>query len=428
LEGVTGLGAQVVADALDGRTLPSLAVTLALVDAWGGDVEAWEAYWEQIADLAGTGDAMGKGRRDGDGADEQVPAGPESAEEKAAPAADATVEAADEPGAAAGAEEVSADADGSSDAVGETDAEKVPPKPSPSRTPADDPKPTAEPDPSSAKAKATVPTTPTTATTATTTADRAQKSAAMSPPPPSQEKPEKKEKNEDATAASRPRWAIRIAFAALVVLVAEAGFLSYHSLTKKNAGKDNSSSQQLGVPSDSQSPSRPMSTYPLTTSTSTSSSPFITPSDASGDTATVAATDSASDSDTPIPGSQLGVYPKVQLPSGYSVDFVHDPFHPATGTSLGGDTLGFTATGPLDGRFFAAQAVVFDADEAGTFERCLNDTRYQQNVELAALTVGSLFCVHSVGGDLVLVKVDRLPQPQDANPYVIVDLTVWQGR
>ena len=90
--------------------------------------------------------------------------------------------------------------------------------------------------------------------------------------------------------------------------------------------------------------------------------------------------------------------------------------------------MGFAATTSLDGRFFAAQAVVFDPDEPGTFERCLNDTRYQQDVALSALSVGSLFCVHSTGGELVLVKVDRMPEVQDANPYVVVDLTVWQGR
>jgi hypothetical protein len=225
----------------------------------------------------------------------------------------------------------------------------------------------------------------------------------------------------------------------LVVLAAAAGGAVAYTAVHHDAKKPDAAA--VGNASSTKTPTP-------TSSAAASHSPASTPSPAHGtsESATTVPTTSAPGGATYLPGDEIGNYPQVQLPSGYSVDFLDDPSHPIYGTGADLESLGFQAsvvpgsqvsateafdTGPapsVSGKFLAGQVVVFDADEAGTFERCQNDTRYQSDVDLARLSVGSQFCVHTPGGRLALVRVDRMPEAADANPYVVIDMTVWQGR
>jgi hypothetical protein len=115
------------------------------------------------------------------------------------------------------------------------------------------------------------------------------------------------------------------------------------------------------------------------------------------------------------------------LASGYSVDFLNDTYHPVSGTSNGPDTMGFFATSFVDGRFYADRVAILDPTDTGSYTSCLNDTRYQKDVLLSQVSAGNSFCVHTDTGHLVLVTVRRMPSSTDANPYAVVDLTVWQS-
>jgi hypothetical protein len=123
----------------------------------------------------------------------------------------------------------------------------------------------------------------------------------------------------------------------------------------------------------------------------------------------------------------LGAYVGIQLASGYSVNFMSDPYHPAAGTADGPDTMGFFASSFVDGRFYADRVAILDPTDTGSFTSCLNDTRYQHDVLLTQITNGSSFCITTSTGHLVLVTVRRMPSSTDANPYAVLDVTVWQG-
>jgi hypothetical protein len=432
LTAATGLDAQVVADALAGGELPTLSVTLALVGAWGGDVVAWEAYWQQIAGLAaavresaaesaGSVDRSDAGGADGAEADGPAASDSQSgrlaAQESEVPAPPPLMDMATLDTASQG--EPSKDPDG--------------PKAAESNQPTD-----------IAKAEREHVTAEPPAATATAAAEPTPAPAAVNSESLPPAKPPRAEAAE-ARQSLHPHRRLHLILLALVVLLAAGGGLLAYGLVRSDntahqaaapspSGPVGTASATGASASTSAPSSRPSSAFPTPTTSPISTTPTTPPSITTTATTTptplgTPATRTQSATAPPqTPGTLLGLYPKVQLPSGYSVDLLDDTFHPVPGSAIGGDTLGLAALGPAAGRFVAGQAVLFDADEPGTFERCLNDTRYQQDVSLAALSVGSLFCVHGPSGELALVKVDRLPQPQDANPYVMIDLTIWQGR
>jgi hypothetical protein len=442
LELLTSLPPDVIAEALRGVELPTLAVTVALVDAWGGDVEAWALYWTQINEIAvraepsasgGTDDARDaeSGRRAPDASAgrtevtqpvaEAAAATPGSApapakdpwrtpEPSTSPKADEPV--ADEPAARDAAETIPAARAAASDEA-ET---KVVPKPTLVAAAAE-----------SAPVSKDKPTEQATSSTSTKPAKPAKSTKALPKPP---AKP----------SATEPKSHRGLIIVGAVVLVAGVGgVLAYsavhHDAKKPVANATSPTSPRTSRPSASHAPTPTASAAPASTAPAASSEP----------TTSAPTTATTSGASYP-PGYEIGSYPNVQLPSGYSLDFSADPSHPTFGTSGGGNSLGLqaasspgsevsptdsldtgTSSSGVSGRFLAGQAVVFDSDESGTFERCLNDTRYQADVDLAQLSAGAQFCVHTTGGRLVLVRVDRMPQASDANPYAVLDVTIWQG-
>lgn len=389
LAAATGLSPEVIGEALDGRVLPTLETTLALVEVWGGDVPAWREYWTQIAELAAAGQPAAEQPSAENGGEEQADEGtPDEGR-------------ADETKAAKGN-------------AGEQSEQAHIPAPPPL---AETPEAAAEPE----------------AVVGQATAPKATGVANSGPIPPVKPAP-----LDPAAARRKRRRTTHRVFVAVVLLAAAGSGLAAYTLTRGDDTTGSARQQPSAHPVTSATPtaatatSVPVRPTPTPTTTPTT---FQTPSD-DEPTPTPSFPPTPTASQTTLPGTLLGLYPKIQLPSGYSVDFRNDTFHPILGTGLGGDTLGLTAAGTTpaatptvtDSRFIAGQAVLFDSGEPGTFERCLNDTRYQQDVSLTALSVGSQFCVHGSSGELVLVKLDRLPQPQDANPYVMIDVTIWQGR
>lgn len=419
----TGLTAQQIDTALAGEHLPTREVTLALVEAWEGDVEAWREYWGQIADLAEADDG-----EDGDaGARKaETPAPPEpsiitpmvtesaedegEAESEAEPgeAEPEVAEVADEPetedpeaktqaAEAAGAEDASAEAASAEAAetelVGET-AE-------------------AQGDAGSAQ-----------------TAARAGDADELGSAKPTAETSALNQV--PARTDAKKRMLARVGIPVLLFAVGVGvGAFGDHALNSKPS----STTSAASIPPVAGSPSRSSHTVALSPSAwgsgAVSSGPTGTPSSAGSDptgsgSATGGAT-SGSTSSTVVPGTVLGAYVGIQLASGYSVNFLTDPYHPAAGTSNGTDTMGFFAGSFVDGRFYASRVAILAATDTGSFTSCLNDTRYQHDVLLSQISVGSSFCITTDTGHLVLVTVRRMPSSTDANPYAVVDVTVWQG-
>lgn len=441
LELLTSLAPDTIAEALRGVELPTLAVTVALVDAWGGDVEAWALYWAQINEIAVRAQPLGSDTPDGTGdatGTDDAPDTPAVESGQRAPevtaAAPAETTQPKRPVQATGA---AADAPAAKSAAAAADPWQAP-RPAPSSG-ADE----AIADKTAASSDAETKVVPKPALVAAAAAAPADQGKPNEPAKPGQ--PATSQKSPKPAKTSEPKSHRGLIIVGTVVVIAGVGgFLAYsavHHDDKKSVATSTTPTPSTSHPSASHAASPTASSAPVSTVPSV-------PTAASGP-ATSAPTTATTTGAAYPPGYEIGAYTSVQLPSGYSLDFLTDPSHPSFGTDADGNSLGLQATsspgsavsptdsfdtgvtggtaGSVSGRFLAGQAVVFDAEEAGTFERCLNDTRYQADVDLAQLSIGAQFCVHTTGGRLVLVRVDRMPQPSDANPYAVLDVTIWQG-
>ncbi|WP_194920477.1 hypothetical protein [Catenulispora rubra] len=473
----TGLTTTQIEAALGGERLPTREVTLALVEAWEGDVEAWREYWGQISELAQEDDGEGKSagaatptppepsiitpreedpeadseaeaEADSDeGADEREAAGSEAEAEAETEAeieaeAEAEAETGDEVDAQADAararsaaraqleanaqaakahsEAMAAAAEASEASVCGEDVEdaddaqaaRTEGSAGPETAPAE----AQVPAQSESEQKASAQPTPededaARATSGSTTVlqPTAVVPGSGNPRPPAKKSP-------------LARIGIPILLFAIGVGV---GAFGDHALNSKQNSKNTSASVPplSGTPSPSRSTSSAASSIPTTpsipsyTASSSSSNPTASATPTNGSTSATS---------TVAPGTVLGTYVGIQLASGYSVNFLSDPYHPAAGTANGPDTMGFFAGSFVDGRFYADRVAVLDQTDTGSFTSCLNDTRYQHDVLLSQLSTSSSFCITTGTGHLVLVTVRRLPSSTDANPYAVLDVTVWQ--
>lgn len=399
LRETTGLTGEQIEAALGGEQLPTREVTLALVEAWEGDGEAWREYWGQIA-------ALDTGAKKAETPTPPEPsiiipipaAEPEQADEqndavRAQSAARAQLEANAQAAIARAEDDEGESSDESEkDAAQSTEQEQTHTE-------------------SVAESKA--------ATEAlASVADPAM-------PPPAVVVPSKViPAQQPAKKSPLTRVGVPVLLFAIGVGV---GAFGDHTLNSKQTSTNTSSS----VPPISATSSRPTHTSVLSPSsgvTSSSNPTAIATTSSSNPTATgTSPTGSAgSASSTVSPGTVLGTYVGIQLASGYSVNFLADPYHPAAGTSNGQDTMGFFASSFVDGRFYADRVAVLDPTDTGSFTSCLNNTRYQHDVLLSQVSTGSTFCITTGTGHLVAVTVRRMPSSTDANPYAVVDMTVWQ--
>lgn len=465
----TGLTAEQIDTALAGDRLPTREVTLALVEAWGGDVEAWREYWGQIAALAEEDESEGAtatpappepsiitpmvaDEAEAEAAaepDEAQGEKPEQAKPKQAKAKRAKAEQA-EPERAKAQEPEQEQEQEQAEAQAEQETDDAEAEVMRARSAA---RARLEANAQAAKAQSEAMAAAAEAeaqdTEEPTEAEPAEQHAAPRVQPgsgspelkpvilaraeaaPEDDAPEDDAPEEASEQASEPKPAKRglLARVGIPILVfaigVGVGAFGDHALNSKQTSTKTAAS----VPPVSTT-SRPSHTVALSPSGSgAGSSPSATPSsEASNPTGSTSVTDtSASTSSTVAPGTVLGTYVGIQLASGYSVNFLADPYHPAAGTSDGPDTMGFFAGSFVDGRFYADRVAILDATDTGSFTSCLNDTRYQRDVLLSQISTGASFCVTTGTGHLVLVTVRRLPSSTDANPYAVLDVTVWQG-
>jgi hypothetical protein len=458
----TGLTTTQIDAALGGERLPTREVTLALVEAWEGDAEAWREYWGQISELAKEDDGEGAAtpappepsiivpmeeEPDGDRADDVAEGEAAGSEAEAEAGVEAEVEAeaararsaaraqleANAQAAKAHSEAIAAAAaDGEAPGrTGDADDEEVEtaraggPDAAESKSAAEAEEPAraeGSADATEMKAAAERASRPGIEAAAASQGANASKHATVLQPTavvPG---------GNTTRPPAKKRLLARIGIPILLFAIGVgAGAFGDHALSSKQNSKNTSAS----VPplSATSSPSRSSGSAALSAGTTSSSGPTYTASSPSSNpTASTSATGgSASATSTVAPGTVLGTYVGVQLASGYSVNFLADPYHPAAGTANGPDTMGFFAGSFVDGRFYADRVALLDPTDTGSFTSCLNDTRYQHDVLLAQLSTSSSFCITTGTGHLVLVTVRRLPSSTDANPYAVVDVTVWQG-
>lgn len=494
----TGLTEQQIDAALAGERLPTREVTLALVGAWEGDVEAWREYWGQIAELV-----RDEGADAGGGA---VPVAPEPSIITALPAegqapegeahaagnaepvgAEASEDAAANGEPAADEDEQVADAveGGAATVVGDgaqaapvevSESEAAPAAPETASSgqaasateAADTPESAASATPEAAHSEQAAGTSGAAASAAPETASSVQaasttqgpgtaESTATDTPQPARSEHvahaeglhpvvlSAEDPTDDQGVPPEPAKKGVLARGGIPVLVfvvgVAVGAFGDHAFSSKSSA--NLASASLPSASQSQShaaqptsagtsPTRGVSSSSAAvpggsgTSGTTSTSTSVSPSESSSASASASGSDSASSESSVAPGTTLGTYRGIQLPSAYSVDFLHDTYHPVSGTANGPDTMGFYATSFVDGTFYADKVALLDPQETGDYSSCLDDTRYQKDVLLSKVSAGSEFCVHTSTGHLVLVAVQRMPSSTDANPYAVVDLTVWQ--
>lgn len=414
----TGLSAEQIDAALAGERLPTREVTLALVEAWDGDVEAWRGYWGQIEELAEQ-DEAGHAKTtpvppepsiitpmvtEGAGEGEPEPERESATEERDPAAAEqglATAEQ-EEQSKAGGPEVEQAEGHQEEDTeVEQADAENGETEPVAAK-PAEA-KPVAE-------------------------AAASDQSTAKAPAPARAESPAAEP--QPAKSSFLTRIGIPILVFAIGVGV---GAFADHALNSKQT----STSSVASLPPVS-SPARSSHTVALSPSGSGGTPSSSASSPASSGSGPTSATDTTptgasapadtanSATSTVAAGTMLGAYVNIQLASGYSVNFLSDAYHPAPGTADGPDTMGFFAGSFVDGRFYADRVAILDPTDTGSYTSCLNDTRYQHDVLLSQIATDSSFCVTTGTGHLVLVTVRRMPSSTDANPYAVLDVTVWQ--
>ena len=459
----TGLTTTQIEAALGGERLPTREVTLALVEAWEGDVEAWREYWGQISELAQEDDGEGQAQ----GA--ATPAPPEPSiitPREEDPEADPDEDAAEPDAAGSKTEaaeeaEVEADADAQAEAARARSAARA-------QLEANAQAAKAHSEAMAAAAEESVRAEELAATETTPAEEEAIEQQVPEQQAPAHPKPEDEAAahagGESKSAAEEPargaaastaratsgltttilqptavvpgnanarppakkslltRIGVPILLFAIGVGV---GAFGDHALNSKQDSKNSSAA----VPplTGTSKPSRPTGSASLSVPTTPSIPSYTASSSSTNPTASATPTNGAtSATSTVAPGTVLGTYVGIQLASGYSVNFLSDPYHPAAGTANGPDTMGFFAGSFVDGRFYADRVAVLDQNDTGSFTSCLNDTRYQHDVLLSQLSTSSSFCITTGTGHLVLVTVRRLPSSTDANPYAMLDVTVWQ--
>ncbi|MEY9861738.1 chemotaxis protein histidine kinase CheA [Catenulispora sp. GAS73] len=497
----TGLTTTQIEAALGGERLPTREVTLALVEAWEGDVEAWREYWGQISELAqdddGEGQAQGAATPappepsiitpredlDGDAAEREAAGSETEAEAKAEAEAEAEVEtetgdevdaqaeaararsaaraqleanaqaakAHSEAMAAAAeasvrgenADSAQADSAQAAQAEGSAAPETAPAEQKASAQSKSEEQASTQAKPAdaaAARADGVEPAESKAAADGQSAADPAESKMA---PRPAQGTGEASAHaasgpatvlqptavvpgNANARPPAKKSLLARIGVPVLLFAIGVGvGAFGDHALNSKQDSKNTSAS----VPpvSGTSRPSRPTGSASLSAPTTPSVPSYTASGSSSNPTASATPTNgSTSATSTVAAGTVLGTYVGIQLASGYSVNFLSDPYHPAAGTANGPDTMGFFAGSFVDGRFYADRVAVLDQTDTGSFTSCLNDTRYQHDVLLSQLSTSSSFCITTGTGHLVLVTVRRLPSSTDANPYAVLDVTVWQ--
>ena len=426
----TGLTTTQIDAALGGERLPTREVTLALVEAWEGDVEAWREYWGQIAERAAEDD---NGDTD---AQATTPAPPEpsiitpmvpdpaeteagrqdAAGEAASSEAEGDLEAEAEAARARSAARARLEANAQA-AKAHSDAMAAAASEAPARDePAEDAQTASAEDED----------------TAGEDEDTARETAGAHGETSAQARPKTETTAQQPTAARPPakkRGLARVGVPVLLFAIGVGvGAFGDHALNSKQNSKDTSATVlPLSATSNPSHSSGSTASTPGTSSSSATFTASSTGANPTGSTSPTNGSTSTSATSTVAPGTVLGTYVGIQLASGYSVNFLADPYHPTAGTANGPDTMGFFASSFVDGRFYADRVAILDPTDTGSFTSCLNDTRYQHDVLLSQLAANSSFCITTGTGHLVLVTVRRLPSSTDANPYAVLDVTVWQG-
>lgn len=449
----TGLTAEQIDTALEGDRLPTREVTLALVQAWEGDVEAWREYWGQIEALAEEDQGQGAASTPAPPepsiitpvAEEEEPEEPEAEAEQEADDSqaeavrarsaaraqlEANAQAAKAQSEAMAAAEAEAAAETHDAAAAEEAAQTQDAAQAQEATPTQDAAEPIEAEPAEPRVAARVQPgsgSPELKPVILARAEEIPEAASEEVP---EEVPEAAAAGVSEPKPARRGLLARIGVPILVFAVgAGVGAFGDHALNSKQTSAKTAAS----VPPVSTA-SRPSHTVALSpsgsgaTSGTTSGASSAPSSDASNPAGSASPTGAfPSGTSTATPGMVLGAYVGIQLASGYSVNFLSDSYHPAAGTANGPDTMGFFAGSFVDGRFYADRVAILDATDSGSFTSCLNDTRYQHDVLLSQISTGSSFCITTSTGHLVLVTVRRLPSSTDANPYAVLDVTVWQG-
>ena len=225
--------------------------------------------------------------------------------------------------------------------------------------------------------------------------------------------------------ATTAHWGRRLLLGALVVvLLVGAGAIAAVSLNNKNSSDTGTSTgTQNQVQGQATTPSAG-SGVDLQSPSAAPNIPVTIPPTAVNPTDTTVV-----DNGNP-PGTLLGSY-HIDLPQGYGFNLTSDLTSPSTAV-LNDDGVNFDVDYPTYDSFFEASTpnatlAILQSGTVGSYQNCLNDTQYVDQMNLADLSVGTEVCDITPRGRVALLQITHLPAQGDPSTYVGFNITLWQG-
>jgi serine/threonine protein kinase len=119
-------------------------------------------------------------------------------------------------------------------------------------------------------------------------------------------------------------------------------------------------------------------------------------------------------------------FPGIQLASGFHLEFADEALQPRQGLD---DDFFYYCSGGSDCHFAseATKLVLLTADEKGSLDTCLKDTRYTTQIERARLSAGSQICARTDAGAVVLITYRRASSDADPSVNAVIDVQVWRN-
>lgn len=120
------------------------------------------------------------------------------------------------------------------------------------------------------------------------------------------------------------------------------------------------------------------------------------------------------------PGSLVGNYKGIDLTDDYSLYLLDDPRHPVEGSD--GDVAFFYFSTFEEDSISGDQMSVLDDGQPGTYQACVDNTRYAQNLDVKDIMKRRV-CIYTERA-IGLVKITKLIK--GPSRYLTLDLTVWR--
>ncbi|HEV2641001.1 MAG TPA: serine/threonine-protein kinase [Actinocrinis sp.] len=230
-----------------------------------------------------------------------------------------------------------------------------------------------------------------------------------------------------------PNWGRRLLLGALaVVVVAGGGAIAAVSLDGKGSPPSSTGHNPslnalttIGATTAPAAEQNPNTLVNPTTAPDAPLVPFTTPA------AVPNATGQAVTGNNNPPGTPLGTF-HVDLAAGYGFNLTSDLSSPGRAV-LNDSGVNFDVDFPssyddyIEASTSNATMAILQPGTAGSYQNCLNDTQYINQLNAADLSVGTSICDITPRGRVALLQITHLPAQGDPSTYIGFSITLWQG-